>query len=123
MSIRMCYMSCVVPSKLGTIAFHKGDIIFWLQNTNTCVSLQMTFKGNCEKCWSRKKPQPATEFLKEKYVQYCNGLTVILFQYYSVGNLVEKETGQAIATMAETNEGSTTDEEHFHSEYLKKISD
>jgi hypothetical protein len=37
---------------------------------------------------------------------------------------VKKETGQAIATMAETNEGTTTvmtDEEHFHSEYLKNI--
>jgi len=86
----------------------------------------MTFKGNCEKCWSRKKPQSATEFLKEKYLQYCNSLTVILFQYYSTGNLVKKEKSQAIATMAETNEGSTTsvtDEEHFHSEYLKKTSD
>lgn len=40
--------------------------------------------------------------------------------------LREKEKGQAIATMANTNEGSTTgmtDEEHFLSEYLKKISD
>ena len=40
--------------------------------------------------------------------------------------LGEKRKGQAIAIMAETNEGSTThmtDEEHFHSEYLKKISD
>jgi hypothetical protein len=39
---------------------------------------------------------------------------------------VKNEKGQAIATMAETNEGSTTvmtDEEHFHSEYLNKISD
>jgi hypothetical protein len=39
---------------------------------------------------------------------------------------VKKEIGQAIVTMAETNDGSTifmTDEEHFHSEYLKKISD
>jgi DNA-dependent RNA polymerase auxiliary subunit epsilon len=39
---------------------------------------------------------------------------------------VKKETGQAITIMAETNEGSTTvmtDEENFHSEYLKKISD
>ena len=51
---------------------------------------------------------------------------MILFQYYSTGNLVKKEKSQAIATMAETNEGSTTsvtDEEHFHSEYLKKTSD
>ena len=51
---------------------------------------------------------------------------MILFQYYSIGNLVKKEKGQAITTMADTNEGSTpavTDEEHFHSEYLKKISD
>jgi hypothetical protein len=86
----------------------------------------MTFKGNCEKSCSRKKSQPATEFLKEKYIQYCNGLTVILFHYYSIGNLVKKEKGQAITTMAETNKESTTvmtDEEHFHSEYLKKISD
>jgi len=40
---------------------------------------------------------------------------------------VKKERGQAITTtMAEINEGSTTimtDEEHFRSEYLKKISD
>jgi len=51
---------------------------------------------------------------------------VNLLQYYSTGNLVKTEKGQAITTMAETNEGSTTimtDEEHFHSEYLKKISD
>lgn len=87
----------------------------------------MTFMGNCEKRWSRKKPQSVTEFLKGKYVQYCNSLTVILFQCYSTGNLVKKERGQAITTtMAEINEGSTTimtDEEHFRSEYLKKISD
>jgi hypothetical protein len=38
---------------------------------------------------------------------------------------VKKEKGQAIATMADTNEGSTTgmtDEEYSLSEYLKKIS-
>jgi hypothetical protein len=72
-----------------------------------------------------KKPQAATEFLKEEYVQYCNSLTVILFQYYSIENLVKKEKDQAITTMADTNEGSTAvmTDEHFHSEYLKKISD
>ena len=59
------------------------------------------------------------------YVQYCDSFTVILFLYYSIWSLVKKEKGQAIATMADTNEGSTTgmtDEEYSLSEYLKKIS-